>query len=161
MAFEEVRMQRKKKQQKTIVLAIRNAISYIAIWQALSFLLLLLLVWVNEILDLAHLIWGLPQSPPDYMRAALASAGVILGMVVTVGHTYLQQRNIISGVLTICSYCHRIRIDQEVWQRIEQYVTGNSTIMLSHGICPECYGKVMQSVVSNIERPEPAKPDAG
>jgi hypothetical protein len=154
-------MQHRKKPRKTIVLAIRNAFSYIALWQVLSFLILLLLVWVNELLDLAHLIWGLPKAEPDAMRATLASAGVILGMVITVGHTYLQHRNIISGVLTICSYCHRIRIDQQVWQRIEQYVTASSAMMLSHGICPECYSKVMQSVVSNIEHPEPAKPDAG
>jgi hypothetical protein len=141
-----------KKPRRTIVLAIRNAFSYIAFWQMLSFVVLILLVWVNELLDLSHLFWNTPPSAPSLARGCLASAGVLMGMVITIGHTYVQQRNIISGVLTICSYCHRIRIDQEVWQRIEQYVTSHSTIMLSHGICPDCYGNVMRSVTEDIAR---------
>ncbi|MBN1511490.1 MAG: hypothetical protein JXB13_05700 [Phycisphaerae bacterium] len=134
------------KSRKTLVLAIRHAFAYIAFWQVLSFLILVLLVWANELLDFAHLFWGAPRSPFSLMRGCLATAGVLLGLVVTIGNTYLQQRSIVSGMLTICSYCHKIRIDQDLWQRIEQYVTKSSGIMLSHGVCPECYDKVMQSI---------------
>lgn len=150
-----------KKSRKTIVIAIQNAFSYIAIWQMMSFLVLLLLVWVNELLDLSNLLWDSPKSSPSLTRGCLSSAGVLLGMIVTIGHTYVQHRNIISGVLTICSYCHRIRIDQEIWQRIEHYVTSNSSFMLSHGICPDCYGKVMRSVTEDPtqspDKPEPPR----
>lgn len=142
-------MYRKKK--RTLVLAIRNAFSYIAFWQVLSFLVLLLLVWTNEILDLANLFWGVPKRAPSLIRGCLASAGVLFGMIITVGHTYLQHRNIVSGMLTICSYCHRIRIDDQVWQQIEQYVSKHSSIMLSHGICPDCYDKAMQSMENHID----------
>ena len=135
-----------RKRKKTLVLAIRDAFSYIALWQVLSFMILLLLVWVNEYLDIAHLFWGVAKQPPDLLRGCLASAGVLFGLIVTVGHTYLQQRTIVSGMLTICSYCHRIRIDDEIWQQIEQYVSRNSSIMLSHGICPDCYEKAVESM---------------
>ena len=141
---------RHSRPKKTLVLAIRNAFAYVAFWQLLSFVIMILLVWVNEVLDLANLFWDAPPTSLNLTRGCLATAGVLMGMIVTVGHTYIQQRNIVSGVLTICSYCHKIRIDQEVWQKIEQYVTNSSAIMLSHGICPECYGKVMQTVHKDL-----------
>ena len=42
------------------------------------------------------------------------------------------------GLLPICSYCHRIRDDQDYWQYIERYLTEHSDARLSHGICPQC-----------------------
>ena len=62
--------------------------------------------------------------------------------IITIGHTYLQQRNIVSGMLTICCYCHKIRINQEIWQRIEEYIGKHSMALFSHGVCPQCFDKV-------------------
>ncbi len=44
----------------------------------------------------------------------------------------------LQGVLPICSHCHKIRDDQEVWQRLELYIQDHSTAKLSHALCPEC-----------------------
>jgi hypothetical protein len=139
-------MKRKHSRQKALVLSIRNTLSYIAFWQAAGFLLLLLLVWVNETLDLAALIYGMPPTPPNVTRGCLATAGVLLAAIIVVGHTYVQQRSIISGMLTICSYCHKITLDKEVWQRIEDHLARNPLLRLSHGICPDCFVKVQESL---------------
>jgi len=135
----------KKKMAKTLVLVVRNGFSYIAFWQFAAFFVLFLLAWVNEILDLPALFYGEKKTPPNIARGCLCSAGVLLAAVVTVGHTYVQQKHIIGGMLTICSYCHRIRIDEELWQRIESYLTRNPMLMLTHGICPDCYRKAVRS----------------
>ena len=44
----------------------------------------------------------------------------------------------LQGILPICMHCHKIRNDQESWERIEKYVTEHSEAQFSHSICPEC-----------------------
>ena len=128
--------------KKTLFLALRHGFSFIASWQIASFSLLLLLVWVNEIMDLPAFFFGLETRPFSLYRGCTWSAGVILVMIITVGHTYVQQRRIIGGMLTVCSYCHKIRIDKDAWERIEEYISRQSAVTLTHGICPDCYEKV-------------------
>ena len=40
--------------------------------------------------------------------------------------------------LPICSYCKRIRNDQNYWERVEVYVTEHTDAKFTHGICPTC-----------------------
>ena len=47
----------------------------------------------------------------------------------------------LQGILPICMHCHKIRDDKEVWQRLDEYISEHTDIMLSHGLCPECYEK--------------------
>jgi phosphoserine phosphatase RsbU/P len=47
----------------------------------------------------------------------------------------------LQGLLPICSYCKRIRNDQNYWQQVEQYVGEHSGVEFSHGICPDCFAK--------------------
>ena len=42
------------------------------------------------------------------------------------------------GLLPICSYCKRIRNDQNYWERVEVYVTEHTDAKFTHGICPTC-----------------------
>jgi phosphoserine phosphatase RsbU/P len=42
------------------------------------------------------------------------------------------------GLLPICSYCKRIRNDENYWERVEVYVTEHSDAKFTHGICPSC-----------------------
>lgn len=48
----------------------------------------------------------------------------------------------LSGLLPICSYCHKIRNDEDYWQQMEQYLSQHSDARFSHGICPDCFPKV-------------------
>lgn len=45
------------------------------------------------------------------------------------------------GLLPICSYCKKVRNDENYWQQIEGYISEHSDAEFSHGICPECYEK--------------------
>ena len=47
----------------------------------------------------------------------------------------------LQGILPICMHCHRIRNDEESWQRLEQYLEHHSDAEFSHSICPECLEK--------------------
>jgi len=43
--------------------------------------------------------------------------------------------------LPICSYCRKIRDDENFWHSVESYITAHTKSHFSHGICPDCYTK--------------------
>jgi hypothetical protein len=47
----------------------------------------------------------------------------------------------LQGLLPICMYCHKIRTDEQSWQRIEHYISEHSEATFTHGLCPECAEK--------------------
>jgi sigma-B regulation protein RsbU (phosphoserine phosphatase) len=51
----------------------------------------------------------------------------------------------LQGLVPICSYCKKIRNDRNYWQQLESYISDHSEAKFSHGICPECYEKVVKS----------------
>ena len=44
-------------------------------------------------------------------------------------------------ILPICSYCKRVRDDEDYWQTVESYIARHTKTRFSHGICPACYEK--------------------
>jgi len=54
----------------------------------------------------------------------------------------------LSGLLPICSYCKRIRSDQNYWEQVDSYVAHHSDVKFSHGICPSCF----ETVRADFER---------
>jgi PAS domain S-box-containing protein len=42
-------------------------------------------------------------------------------------------------ILPICSYCKKIRDDENYWQTVEAYISEHTNARFSHGICPTCY----------------------
>jgi DNA-binding response OmpR family regulator len=46
------------------------------------------------------------------------------------------------GLLPLCSYCKRIRSDENYWQQLDRFVTEHSDARFSHGICPTCFEQV-------------------
>jgi phosphoserine phosphatase RsbU/P len=50
------------------------------------------------------------------------------------------------GLLPICSYCKRIRGDDQYWQQVEGYIAEHSKAQFSHGICPTCYVAVSAEI---------------
>ncbi len=53
--------------------------------------------------------------------------------------TALSNVKQLQGLLPICSYCKRIRGDDQYWQQVEGYLHEHSGVQFSHGICPSCY----------------------
>ena len=80
----------------------------------------------------------------DTLAARLRVAERILGLTVHVAR--------LEGLLPICSYCKKIRDQQDRWQPLEQYVVERTDARFSHGICPECYVHVAQPMVEEARR---------
>ncbi|MBZ5568585.1 MAG: response regulator transcription factor [Acidobacteriia bacterium] len=48
----------------------------------------------------------------------------------------------LEGLLPICSWCKRIRNDQNYWEQLETYLAEHSDATVTHGICPQCCEKL-------------------
>jgi sigma-B regulation protein RsbU (phosphoserine phosphatase) len=59
----------------------------------------------------------------------------------------LAQIHQLQGLLPICSYCKKIRSDGDYWQQLEGYLSRHTGVQFSHGVCPECYEKVVAELV--------------
>jgi len=44
----------------------------------------------------------------------------------------------LSGLIPICFWCHKIRVNQDSWRQLESYILEYTDASLTHGICPEC-----------------------
>jgi hypothetical protein len=53
----------------------------------------------------------------------------------------LAEVKTLRGILPICSFCKKIRDDDDSWHQIEVYVKERSDADFSHGICPACAKK--------------------
>jgi sigma-B regulation protein RsbU (phosphoserine phosphatase) len=69
----------------------------------------------------------------------------------------LQSVKQLQGLLPICSYCKRIRDDQNYWQQVEGYISEHSEAQFSHGICPECYEMIVKPMIEKL----PGAPEIG
>jgi hypothetical protein len=42
-------------------------------------------------------------------------------------------------------YCKNIRDDKNYWQSVESYISHHTHTRFSHGICPACYEKAIET----------------
>lgn len=69
----------------------------------------------------------------------------------------LEEVKTLRGLLPICMYCKRIHESQDVWRRIESYVSEHSEAAFTHSICPDCYEKEVKPQLDELRgrgRPE-------
>ncbi|HXX65183.1 MAG TPA: response regulator, partial [Bacteroidota bacterium] len=64
----------------------------------------------------------------------------------------------LEGLLPICSYCKKIRDDQNTWQPIEGYISTRTEAVFSHGCCPSCLEKYMKPELEEHKRRKQSTP---
>ena len=57
-----------------------------------------------------------------------------------------SQIETLHSLLPLCAWCKKIRNDSGYWEQIEKYITTNSATKITHGICPDCRNKFLQSI---------------
>jgi sigma-B regulation protein RsbU (phosphoserine phosphatase) len=75
---------------------------------------------------------------PDELRARIHVGQRTLDLMANIKR--------LTGLLPICSYCKRIRSDQNYWEQVESYITEHTDAVFSHGICPPCLEKAMLEI---------------
>ncbi len=67
----------------------------------------------------------------------------------------------LESFIPICSYCKKVRDDQNYWQRIESYINERTGSEFSHSVCPDCYKVEIVPQLDELKRQRlAAKPSA-
>lgn len=64
---------------------------------------------------------------------------------------YTTQVRQLEEMLPICSYCKKIRDDQNYWQQLEGYISERTGSDFSHSVCPDCYQRVVLPELAQLK----------
>ena len=56
----------------------------------------------------------------------------------------LAEVKTLQAILPMCSYCRKIRNDQNYWLSVEAYIATHTDSCFSHGICPTCMTEIVE-----------------
>jgi hypothetical protein len=59
--------------------------------------------------------------------------------------------NTLREILPLCSYCRKIRDDENYWDTVENYISRHTSTLFSHGICPSCMATVGEAQLESME----------
>ena len=107
--------------------------------EAIGFTLLLMLLWICELIDLPHRIFGTVETPINWAESVLESAMLVLLslLVLFISRRMLCRIACLEGVLHICPVCKSIR-EAGCWTPFEQFLERDSCTHFTHGLCPDC-----------------------
>jgi sigma-B regulation protein RsbU (phosphoserine phosphatase) len=64
--------------------------------------------------------------------------------------TALKNVKQLQGLLPICCYCKKVRNDHDYWQQVDAYVSQHTEVQFSHGICPDCFEKIVRPEMAEL-----------
>jgi PAS domain S-box-containing protein len=54
-------------------------------------------------------------------------------------------------ILPICSYCKKIRDDENYWHTVEAYISRHTSTRFTHGVCPSCLATQLAQPLTGTE----------
>jgi hypothetical protein len=108
-----------------------------------GFLLIIAIIWLDEILDLPHLLFGARATPLRLGEGMLESVLTLsVGIViVTVTHRAFRRIEYLESLVVMCAWCRRVRAGEE-WLAVEQFLERQHHAHTTHGICSSCAGSI-------------------
>ena len=91
-------------------------------------------------------IYGVARDVTDEKRAADEREGLVLQL-----QAALTEVSTLRKILPICSYCRKIRDDEEHWHEIEAYISRRTDTRFSHSICPDCMTTHVEPHMQELE----------
>jgi len=118
----------------------------------MGFAFLLVILVLDDLLDITHI---LPRDElPDWWIVELLTAIAVIIYTSYQTRSLAKRIQFLEGLLSICSYCKKIR-QEDQWIQPEEYISGHSKTEFSHGICPDCmkehFPKYAAKVVTRCE----------
>jgi PAS domain S-box-containing protein len=72
--------------------------------------------------------------------------------LVTKLQTALAEVKTLQAILPICSYCRKIRDDENYWHTVESYISRHTDTRFSHSICPTCMATEVEPELGGLPR---------
>jgi hypothetical protein len=107
--------------------------------EAVGFVLIVAIIWLDEILDLPRLLFGAAATPLRLGEGMLESVLTLLVGTAVVYTTYRAFRRIeyLESLVVMCAWCRRVRSGHE-WLAVEQFLEQQHHAHTTHGICDVC-----------------------
>jgi hypothetical protein len=111
----------------------------ILLGEIVGFAVVVVLLWLDEILDLPHHLLGTAATPINWAESLLETFFVVVlaWLVIARSGRSLRRIRYLEGFLPVCSFCNRICVD-DVWMPIHQYLDQHTGVRAFHRLCPEC-----------------------
>jgi hypothetical protein len=109
-----------------------------------GFGLVILLIWLDEYLDLPHLLFGAQARPIRISEFFLEAGTTFLLGAAVIAASWRANRRIehLETLLLICASCRRVSVDGD-WVSFESYIRQRDRLLTSHGFCPTCFARQM------------------
>lgn len=112
-------------------------------YETAGFALIILLSWLDELLNLPFLIFGgVPHS--EWRESALETVIILAVWVVVISltRTILKRLHYLEGLLRMCAWCRKVN-DGDEWVSTEEFFSRKFSMQTSHGMCPACAEKTL------------------
>lgn len=119
---------------------LRKHSSQVILYEALGFLAIIILSWMDELIGLPYLLFGGAPRHPDFSESAMETVVVLI----TATPILLLSRGLVSRLfylekfLKICAWCKRVDVGDR-WVPMDMYLAAGFGQKTTHGMCPDCY----------------------
>ena len=88
-------------------------------------------------------LWAIPWGVEETIFNAIVYIIIFSLLVFLIGYekqrrSFLKEVRVLRGLLPICSFCKRIRNQDNNWESLEDYISKHSEAEFTHSFCPEC-----------------------
>ncbi len=106
-------------------------------------LIIVLFIWLNEIVDMPHVIFGAVSTPVNWVEALMESLVIIVSnvMVWFLAARFIKAVNHLAGFYRICSACRSVEVKGN-WIPLEELLRDESSVDLTHTLCNDCARKL-------------------
>ncbi|RJP92466.1 MAG: hypothetical protein C4518_07390 [Desulfobacteraceae bacterium] len=104
-----------------------------------GFLIIIVILWLDEILDIPAVVFGGQATPINYTESLFETVLVVglATLVMIMTRQLLERIQYLEGILPVCMFCKKIRKEDQ-WVPIENYIRDHSAAEFSHSLCPDC-----------------------
>jgi hypothetical protein len=122
---------------------VRKSGSWVLWYEAIGFLLIIALSWVNEIEGLPEVLFGGKAHVRDWRDTAAQTLVIIYVWAIVFGLTkkLVDRLHHLEGLLKVCAWCRRVGHNGK-WLKMERYFAEGFHIQTTHGMCPDCLKKI-------------------
>lgn len=130
----------------------------ILIYQHLGFLAIIIICWLNELLQMPSLIFSDHPFAFFFRKSTLDILLVLAVWLLVSGVTrrLLERVRQLEGFLRVCSWCRRIDCKGR-WMPLEEFMQQGFDTPTTHGICQECLHRQTEA----LERAKRARENKG
>jgi hypothetical protein len=112
-------------------------------YESLGFGFILLLCWLNKVVDLPLLLVGGDARASKWRDSAIETVLILLvwAFVLSITRRLVARLHYLEGLLRICAWCRKVGYADK-WMSMEDYFAEGLHVGTTHGVCPECIKKL-------------------